>query len=235
METILGESVTPTTLNADLLDRGTRGLNRLTSAYESALTLIRLLWHSQGVSFSEGQTDSNLPGFLFDMNRFFQAQLSRFLRDNLPCCTVRDEHHLRGMMRYAPGYNPRNRRPPVPRPDFVILRANRPIAVLDAKYRDLWDNPLPRDMLYQLAIYAVGHEQRAATILYPTTDATAQEARIGVTEPLFGRHLAHVCLRPVVMQKLGELIALGLSAGVQRRRTTYAEWLVTGEESASLG
>jgi 5-methylcytosine-specific restriction enzyme subunit McrC len=233
LASLLARGVTVTRLDADLLERAARSVNRLTAVYQPALTLIRLLREARGVSLTGDDTRPDLPGYLFDMNGFFQSLLSRFLRDNLTGHTVRDEHTLRGMMRYAPGYNPRHRNPPAPRPDFVVHREGRPMAVLDAKYRDLWENPLPRDMLYQLAVYAVGHVRRAATILYPTTDSRATEARINVTEPTFDGLLAQVSLRPVVLPTLDALIASDRSAVAHRRRTAYAEWLLTGEEPES--
>src|SRR5205807_2696460 len=100
-----------------------------------------------------------------------------------------DELRLRGMIQFLPGFNPRRGPPTIPRPDFVIFQGTRQVAILDAKYRDLWEKRLPREMLYQLAIYAAGHEPRSATILYPTTDDSAKEVRIAITDPVGGSRI----------------------------------------------
>lgn len=228
LTSLLADTVSSIRLGAEVLQSCLDTLNRLTSSYEPALAIIRLLSEARGVCFS-GETDEmRLPGFLFDMNRLFQALVSRFLHDGLPAHTIRDEHRLRGMIEYAAGFNPRRRRAPNPRPDFVIFEGTRAVAVLDAKYRDLWDNPLPRDMLYQLAVYAIGHAQGSATILFPTLDNNASEARLDVRDPIHGRLLAQVNLRPVNLPTLQTIALSPPSPSTTRRRQALAEQLAFG-------
>lgn len=58
---------------------------------------------------------------------------------------------------------------------------------LTAKYRDLWENSLPRDMLYQLAMYPMSQKgRRIGTILYPAADNAVGEARIEIRDPIRG-------------------------------------------------
>ena len=229
LATLMEEQVSSVRLDKIILDRAARQMNRLTTAYSSSLSIIRLLVEAQGVVL-EGQTNSTkLPGFLFDMNAFFQALVSRFLRNNLPGYSVRDEHGLKGMMRYNPKFNPLHRQSPTPRPDYVVSQHGTICSILDAKYRDLWEKHLPREMLYQLVIYAISHStQLQSSILYPTTDARAKEARIDVTDPIFGKFLGQVCLRPVHLPTIVELVTKQTSQG-RREREVFAKRLAFGE------
>jgi 5-methylcytosine-specific restriction enzyme subunit McrC len=132
------------------------------------------------------------------------------------------------MLAYVPGSNPRKQRAPVPRPDFVAAKGTHVLAILDAKFRDLWENSLPREMLYQLAIYATVHECETATILYPTAYAQATEARIEVRDPRHGGRRAFIVLRPSFLERLERLISTKQTAMVLRERETFARELVFG-------
>ena len=231
LEACLEASISPIRLDSRVLERAEQSLTRLTTAYAPAISILRLLAESTGITLTGTQASMPLPGFLFDMNRFFQALLSRFLRESLTDYSLRDEYRLRGVIRFVPGYNPRQQRSPTPRPDFVLEKGTTVAGILDAKYRDLWKKSLPRDMLYQLGIYAAVHDLRVATILYPTLDPYAKEARLGLHESLRGQVVAQVQLRPVQLDVLENLVMLWDSAVTRRKRRAYAEQLAFGSNS----
>jgi 5-methylcytosine-specific restriction enzyme subunit McrC len=232
---LLSEVITPIRLDRQVLRRLEGEMDRTTRAYEPTISLIRILHEGGGLSLEDGEIGPSLPGFFFDMNRFFQALLTRFLADNLTGYTVRNESGLRDMIAYVPGWNPRGQPAPTPRPDFVVTQGSKIVAILDAKYRDLWENPLPRDMLYQLAIYAMSHESGTATILYPTTYPQATESRIEVRDPLNGGRRALIALRPVVLDLLKGLVSARPTATVLRERRSFARELAFGTKPLRPG
>src|SRR5262249_24190225 len=132
------------------IDRAEHTLTRLTEANAAALIIIRLLREMQGVAFESALETSRTPGFLFDMNRFFQRLLSRFLRENLTVERIMDEHAIRDVFAYSAAANPKGRRAPRPRPDYALSRANNLCRFVDAKYRDIWEKNLPAEWLYPI-------------------------------------------------------------------------------------
>jgi len=221
---------TPKYLDREIIDRAERSIDRRTEVYSSSLTLIEMLVNSQGLSLDEHTDGIQLPGFLFDMNRFFQALISRFLAENLIGDTVRDEDQLKGIWAYHPSHNPKGRRSPTPRPDFVVMQNGNIVAVLDAKYRDLWEKSLPRDMLYQLAIYALMQPEafRKSIILYPTLNFDATEQIVMFREPVIGGLMAEVVLRPVNLLELEHLLIGRGGTQVFQKRVELANRLAFG-------
>jgi 5-methylcytosine-specific restriction enzyme subunit McrC len=101
---------------------------------------------------------------------------------------------------------------------------------LDAKYRDLWERELPANMLYQLAIYALSQPQGMdATILYPTMQSDAKEARILTCDPVYGAGQAQIVLRPVDLFHLDDVVTSAGSIHYKRECAAFARWLVFGE------
>ena len=131
------------------------------------------------------------------------------------------------MLAYDARGNPPRRRAPAHRPDFVVLPGPRSVATLDARYRDLWEQPLPGGMLYQLVMYATSRQAGGqAVILYPTSTPMAREACIEVRDPLVGGRRAEVILRPVDMLRLGRLVVSPGTALQERDAMAYARNLV---------
>lgn len=221
----LETSVSPVPLSAAILRQAQTALDRQTWAYRPALALIQLLYTGAGVVQQKRAASSlALPGFLFDMNIFFEALLTRFLTENLSGWQVHAQYRLRELFAYDPAHNPLGRRSPTPRPDLAIAQGGELITLLDAKYRDLWENPLPRDMLYQLALYALSQPQRPrATILYPTLTARAKPQIIRIQNPWRGEAHARIILRPVDLNALQtSLRAPGATGQKQRRDLAHA-------------
>ncbi|MCC7535385.1 MAG: hypothetical protein IT379_04195 [Deltaproteobacteria bacterium] len=118
----------------------------MTDRYDPSLGLIEMLLESTDVGVEGGGT-RRLPGFLFDMNVFFERLVTRFLTEYLDGAEVRSQVRLDKLFAYSPSANPRRRSSPVPRPDIEVRTSRGPRIFLDAKYRDLWNTELPREML----------------------------------------------------------------------------------------
>jgi len=220
----LFEGVSPRRLIGPVLDVAMRDLDRTTVAYGPALHIIELLLRGMGVVLTNGRRVP-LRGFLFDMNRFFQALLARFLRENLSDGAVFEERPLHETLRWDAGRNPHRWKDPLPRPDFAVRVEHGALELLDAKYQDLGARPPSRDVTYQLATYAMSKDGRGrSTVLFPGTRSVADQALL-VCAPLDGRREAELVFRAVDLVTMHELLGRG---GSRRARADYARELVFG-------
>jgi 5-methylcytosine-specific restriction enzyme subunit McrC len=224
---ILEQDVSDVHVDRATLARLRREMNRLTTAYEPALAILEILLGRFGTSLNLSSRETEVPGFLFDMNRFFQALLGRFLTQYLADHQITEQASIRGLFEYSAKQNPKRRPSPTPRPDYCVRTPDRRVLMLDAKYRDLWEQELPREMLYQLALYALSQKPVGrSTILYPTLAPNAVDAVIHVSEPFSGSRRAEVVLRPVDLHRLSELLGMPPGITTERSRCSFAEDLI---------
>ncbi len=215
-------------LDIDDIERAERELTRLTAANRPALTIIRLLHDTLGLAFDFAEHSNRMPGFLFDMNMFFQRLLSRFLHDNLTGTRIADEVPIRNLFAYAPGGNPKRRRAPAPRPDYALFHGSTLYAFVDAKYRDIWERGLPAEWLYQLSLYSLASPRQVSVLLYASMAADARDERVDVRQPITwsDEGPASVILRPVPLPYLAELLAPDRFAAFARKRRELANQFV---------
>lgn len=206
-----------------------RAIDRRTARYAPALRLIELLLDGQSITLDD-QADAPsipLPGFALDMNRLWQRVLARVIGEWSDRVSLHEEFALRGVFQRNPEF-PLRRQMPTPRPDFAVFGQGRLVAFLDAKYRDLWATSLPREMLYQLAIYATAQGHGAAAMLYPTDAAEAGEQRLDIQDPVTRQVRASVALRPVHLTTLESLISAPPSVQRADARREFSDALISG-------
>jgi 5-methylcytosine-specific restriction enzyme subunit McrC len=221
-----GEIHTPE-LSRELLRKFLWNDNRILQSYIPAAKLISMLLDGIGTVLVEEGNPLEIQGFLFDMNIFFQWLLSRFLHENVRGYTIMDEYSLKDIMAYQLDRNPQRRKAPTPRPDFIVQSRGICKSVLDAKYRDIWNHGLPRNMLYQLAIYSLSRlSSEGATILYPTLSSNASVEQIRIANPLTGNRLATVTIRPVNLLEMSKLLDGNNSVSSQKAREQFAMHMI---------
>jgi 5-methylcytosine-specific restriction enzyme subunit McrC len=204
------------------IDDAMRRLTRLTEPARPALVLVRLLLEGIGASLTQEGERQPLPGFLFDMNLFFQRLISRFLHDNLVGHHIADEQAIKSMFSYVS--NPKNRKVKSPRPDFALFRGRELRCFLDAKYRDVWEHNCSADWLYQLSMYALCSPTRLSVMLYASMSAAATEERLEVRAPVIRSDTRPciVAIRPVPLFEMAELVKVDASPTVLEKRRAMA-------------
>lgn len=223
----LGTTVTAVPLTAESMNRARRAVDRRTVRYEPSLRLAELLRTCTSIVIrGDEEKVVSIAGFAFDMNTLWQRLLARVLAEWLPDIRIVEEYTLRDLFRADPRFGSGRRPLPKPRPDFAVFRAVSEVVYLDAKYRDLWEKSLPRDMLYQVALYAAAQREGAAAMLYPTEAPGASEERFEICAPGDGEVSARVALRPVRLDHLEALIRMPPSVARDQQRAKFANELV---------
>ena len=204
----LEENIADVTLTRGNLALAKSSINRLTGRYYPILEIINILYESQGIQLEGPASSLNLRGYFFDMNAFFETLVGKLLKNCRREYLIKDQFSLYDMFIYTPGFNPLRRKSPTPRPDFALMKNGKVVKLLDAKYRDLWEQSLPREMLYQLGIYAAsGIGDKTATILYPTINDIPSIQKIDINNPISTAKLASIILKPINLKKVAELLS----------------------------
>lgn len=207
LDSLIPDEVEDIRLSLSSIRDSERLITRLTEHYRPAIRIIELLFRGQGVTLHDAQAEVRLPGFLFDMNAFWQRLLEQFLSEHIREATVRSQASLNDALRYQPNANPLRRKNPPLRPDFLVIQKNHVVAVLDAKYKDLWEKSPDASWLYQMAVYGSAFREKAeAVMLYPSTVEGAKDQRLEIRNPATGRLFGVVVMRAVNVSRLVSII-----------------------------
>ncbi len=165
-------------LDADTLRGVLEDLDRRSSHYQTALTLVALI--QQGARLGEHQKVGEMPlsSFTLNMNMVFERFLGRYFRETAPADVRVSEQDVRSdvfsYLENAGGWN----RPTI-RPDFVFRRRRKVVAVADAKYKNRHEHPPSSADLYQLTAYGLSYnmaEPREVLLLHPLSPGDPESA-----------------------------------------------------------
>lgn len=173
--------LTRLTLDTDIMRSVIDQIDRRSSHYRTALTLVALI--HQGAHLGEHAVGGDLPlsSFMLDMNLVFERFLGRYLSEHAPddirVSTQEVQSDVFSYLENAGGW----KRPTI-RPDFVFRSRRGVIAVADAKYKDRHEHPPAASELYQLTTYGLAYampEPREVLLLHPlATGATERATRL---------------------------------------------------------
>jgi 5-methylcytosine-specific restriction enzyme subunit McrC len=161
--------LTRTTLDAQQFRTLVEGLDRRSSHYRTALTLIALIHHGARLSEHAEAGAMPLSSFMLNMNMLFERFLGSYLRENGPGDVQVGAQEVRAdVFRYLENSSGWNQ--PTIRPDFVFRHRGKVIAIGDAKYKYRHEHPPSSAELYQLTTYGLAYsmpEPREVLLLHP--------------------------------------------------------------------
>ena len=146
-------------------------LTRMTSYYEPALTLCRMVLESAGIELETGEVAT--PGFFFSMADVFEKAIERALREEFGRQNVHCQAEYKDRIRVVDG------EPVIPVtfiPDNVIGPRDAPWLVVDAKYKNPFiehhGDRFRNSDLYQAFTYAAALDA-PAVLVYPRVSRDA--------------------------------------------------------------
>jgi len=165
-------------LSTDWLEAMLSGIDRRSSHYRTALTLIALIHHGARLGQHAEAGAMPLASFTLNMNMLFERFLGRYLSEHSPDDVRIGIQDVRSdvfsYLENGGGWNQ-----PTIRPDFVFYRRKQVIAVADAKYKNRHENPPSSAELYQLTTYGLAYpmpEPREVLLLHPLARAEFERA-----------------------------------------------------------
>ncbi|MDJ0837563.1 MAG: hypothetical protein QNK37_13700 [Acidobacteriota bacterium] len=165
-------------LDAETIRAAVRALDRRSSHYRTALSLIALI--HQGARLGDHQESGEMPlsSFLLDMNKVFERFLERHFRESVPdYIEISAQDNRSDVFSYLE--NAGSWKQPTIRPDFVFRRRRRVIAVADAKYKNRFDHPPTTAELYQLTTYGLAYDMpdpREVLLIHPLRSGETDRA-----------------------------------------------------------
>lgn len=174
-------------------------LDRSNSGWRDLLGLARLLLGSRFQTTSAGET----RGFalLFEMNMLFEEFVGRALRRALGRTDARVT--LQGPRAYALHHPTQGHRLFATRPDIVVTRENRPILILDTKWKRLTGGFEDRRRgvaqadVYQMMAYAQIYGCRRLVLVYPHHAGLLESAGCMASYGITNHHDSRIALLTV--------------------------------------
>ncbi len=157
------------TLSTAWLNSVIAGLDRRSSHYRRALTLVRLLYHGARLGEHAHAGAMPLSSFTLNMNVLFERFLARYLAEEGPGDVRVFTQEVRSDV-FGYVENVRGWKEPAIRPDFVFRRQRQVVAIADAKYKNRHEHPPTSAELYQLTTYGLAYdmvEPREVLLLHP--------------------------------------------------------------------
>ncbi|NGM71670.1 McrC family protein [Sphingobacterium sp. SGL-16] len=134
-------------------------LTRKTAAYQSALDIAKIILLNYHPDMDNGS--NNVLALMFDMNMLWEKFVLKSLQRN-----IHKDMQVTGQISID-FWMAENRYTKRIKPDIVISHNNKPVAVLDTKWKNISDGTPSDDDLRQLYAYSKYHNNVPSYLVYP--------------------------------------------------------------------